>query len=287
MASKGDGAARPDYESCVADWGERVRANNAQVERLGEREDGSDFYAPMAAMFRADPLRRDDASLNALLGLARAEETWLDVGAGGGRYALGLARQVRRVLAVEPSEGMRAVLAETGAEHGIANVEVIAESWPLPDAVAPAVEADVALIAHVGYDVEAIGPFVEALEGAARRLCVALLMERAPGAAFAGVWRAVQGEPLALLPALPEFVALLEARGRRVEVRMVGEREWGFDTWEEAVKGTRRRLWLREGSTKDRLLLQVLGDQLRVREDGGYDLRGPVDQIALVTWEPR
>ena len=48
----------PDYPLCLADWRVRVRANNAQVERLAERDDGSDFYAPIAERFRADPTRR-------------------------------------------------------------------------------------------------------------------------------------------------------------------------------------------------------------------------------------
>jgi len=286
MTKAGDDASWSDYESQVEAWGGRVRANNAQVERLGERDDGSDFYAPIAMAFRADPTREDDPSLNALLALAQPGETWLDVGAGGGRFALGLARRVRRMLAVEPSEGMRAVLEEVRSEHGIENVDLIAERWPLPSTSERPVAADIVLITHVGYDIEAIGPFLEALEEAARRLCVALLMERAPGAAFAGLWQAVHGESFLPLPALPEFVALLEARGRAPDVRAVGERVWGFDSWEDAIEGARRRLWLRQRSTKEHLLLQLLNDHVTPRDDGGYDLRGAPDRIALVTWEP-
>ena len=105
---------------------------------------------------------------------------------------------------------MRTVLEEVRAQHGIENLDLIGERWPIQRAL----QADVALITHVGYDVEAIGPFLEAFEAAAKRLCVALLLERAPGAAFAGLWKAVHGSPYAPLPALPEFLRLLEARGR-------------------------------------------------------------------------
>ena len=271
----------PDYPFCLADWRARVRANNAQVERLAERDDGSDFYAPIAERFRADPTRRDDACLNALLALAQPQETWLDVGAGGGRFTLALARHVRRVVAVEPSEAMRTVLEEVRAQHGIENLDLIGERWPIQRAL----QADVALITHVGYDVEAIGPFLEAFEAAAKRLCVALLLERAPGAAFAGLWKAVHGSPYAPLPALPEFLRLLEARGRRPALRKITERAWGFDSWEAAISDARRRLWLRAGSDKARLLRQVIGDHLVARDDG-YALKGPVDTIVLVTWTP-
>ncbi len=270
-----------NYQIGLADWGARVRANNAQVERLAERDDGSDFYAPIAERFRADPTRTDDACLNALLALAHPQETWLDVGAGGGRFALALARQVQRVIAVEPSEAMRTVLEEMRVQHGIKNLELIGDRWPLQRAL----QTDVALITHVGYDIEAIGPFLEAFETAAKRLCVALLLERAPGAAFAGLWKAVHGSPYAPLPALPEFVRLLEARGRRPELRKVTERTWGFDSWETAISDVRRRLWLRARSTKECLLLQVIADHLVACGDG-YELKGPADDVVLVTWTP-
>jgi len=69
-------------------WAARVRTNRDQVERIREIPDGTDFYAPVNSLFRADPTRTDDAVLDALLGLVRSGETWLDVGAGAGRYAL-------------------------------------------------------------------------------------------------------------------------------------------------------------------------------------------------------
>ena len=271
----------PDYQRCLADWRARVRANNAQVARLAERDDDSDFYIPIAERFRADPTRADDACLNALLALAYPQETWLDVGAGGGRFTLALARHVQRIIAVEPSEAMRTVLEEVRDQYGIENLELIGERWPLQCAL----QTDVALITHVGYDIEAIGPFLETFEAAAKRLCVALLLDRAPGAAFASLWEAVHGSPYAPLPALPEFVRLLEARGRRPELRKVTERAWGFDSWEVAIDDVRRRLWLRAGSTKERLLLQVISDHLVARDDG-YALKGPVDNVVLVTWTP-
>ena len=122
-------------------------------------------------------MRTDDPVLDRLLTEARPTDTWLDVGAGAGRFALPIARRVRDVVAVDPSERMLAALQEIAAEHGIANVRSIIARWPMPDAPS----ADVVLIAHVGYDVEAIGPFVSALEAAARRRCLAVLMERRAG----------------------------------------------------------------------------------------------------------
>ncbi len=278
----GPSVLRPEYHTCVAEWGALVRANAEQTERLRETEEANDFYAPVASTFAADPSRRDDPTLNALLSLAAPEETWIDVGAGGGRYALGLARAVSQVIAVEPSEGMRAVLAETQSQHGIRNVEVIAERWPL----AQPLTGDVAVVTHVGYDVAEIGPFLEALEASARRLCVAVLFDRPPGSAVGELWELVHGEPRAQLPALREFVTLLLARGRVPEVQVVGRREWSPTSREDAVKFCRRWLWLREGSAKDRRMLERLEGFLAPSDDGGCALRLSADRIAMVTWTP-
>src|SRR4029079_4307747 len=76
-------------------WATRVRANREQVERIREVPDGQDFYAPVTSLFRADPTRTGDAVLDVLLDLVRSGDTWLDVGAGAGRFALPLARARR------------------------------------------------------------------------------------------------------------------------------------------------------------------------------------------------
>ncbi len=56
------------------------------------------------------------------------------------------------------SKGLR----EIADDYAIENVRVVETRWPPEDpGRAGAFGADVALIAHVGYDIEAIGPFLE------------------------------------------------------------------------------------------------------------------------------
>src|SRR5205823_7133549 len=121
--------------------------------------------------FRDDPRRTNGPALEVLRGLVRPDETWLDIGAGGGRYALPLALLAREVIALDPSEGMLGVLEQGMAEHGLANVRIVRARWP----TAEPPRADVAFIAHVGYDIAEIGPFLDGMEAAAERLCVAML----------------------------------------------------------------------------------------------------------------
>src|SRR4029078_1740109 len=84
-------------------WASRVRRNAEQVDRLREVPDGQDFYASVSSIFREGPDRTGDPVLDALRAHARPGDTWLDIGAGAGRYALPLARIARRGIARAPS----------------------------------------------------------------------------------------------------------------------------------------------------------------------------------------
>jgi len=122
-------ALRPSALDALHAWRERVGANREQVEQFREASP-SDFYAPIAGMFRADPRRQDEPTLDSLRSLVRPSDVVLDVGAGGGRYALPLALVAHEVIAVDPSEGMLGVLREGMAAHEIGNIRVLGGRWP-------------------------------------------------------------------------------------------------------------------------------------------------------------
>jgi molybdenum cofactor cytidylyltransferase len=274
-----------------AAWGARVRANRDQVERVREIPDAPDFYAPVRSLFRADPTRRDDPVLAVLLGLVRSGDRWLDVGAGAGRFALPIARALDpsggEVVALDASPAMLEGLREIAEDHAIANVRTTEARWPpSPGSAAAAVTADVVLIAHVGYDVDAIGGFVDALEAAARRLCVAVMMDRVPASAADPFWPLVHGEARVALPALPDFVELLAARGSRPSVERVVVEPRRFDTRESLEGFVRRQLWIDPAGPREARLRSAL-DEVAVRDGDGWAIkgRGPSD-IGVVTWEP-
>jgi len=291
----------PDVDTpadlALLEWARRVQANRSQVDRLREVPDG-DFYAATSSLFVADPRRSDadDPALAQLRGLARPGETWLDIGAGAGRYALPLALIVRGVIAVDPSPTMVAGLRTGMAEHEIDNVRVVEGRWPLPGALPPAhptdvagpIAADVALIAHVGYDIEAIGPFLDAMEAAAGRLCVAVMTDRTPASLAEEYWPIVHGEARVPLPAMPACVDLLRARGRRPAVRVVDRMERFFGSADEALASLRRQTWVAPDGPKDRRLQAALHDRLVSRSDGSVGLTGaPNLEVSLATWRPR
>ncbi len=275
-------------------WSDRVRRNREQVDRFRETPDGPDFYREVSAIFRDDPDRTGDPVLDALRRHARADDTWLDIGAGAGRYALPLARTVREVIALDPSASMLESLRGAMGEHQIGNVVVVEGRWPDafdtasgPLAHAGALPVDVALIAHVGYDVEAIGPFVEAMERASRRECLAVLMERSPALLAAPFWPPLHGEERIALPALPALVDLLAARGRRPTVEMVEARRRRWATRDEVERYVRRQTWVAPGSEKDRRMQELLEQWLVTEDDGTVELSvsEPL-HVGLVAWQP-
>jgi SAM-dependent methyltransferase len=222
---------------------------------------------------------------------ARPGDTWLDVGAGGGRYAIPLARITSGVVAVDPSPSMLAILREGVDALGLTNVRTVEARWPVagwdtdPHALAP-FRADASLMAHVGYDIEDVGPFLDALEAATERSCVAIMGEAAMTTVGRLYWERIHGEPRVPLPALADLVTLLFARGRLPEVRLV-EREPPTHAHRDALHDrARRQLWLRPGSERDELLGRLLAsDALAV--EGGLSLPEDRARIGVVTWEPR
>lgn len=270
----------PTAAELEARWAARVRADREQVERLREVAEGADFYAPVAHTFVDDPRRTDDPVLDLLLDLAGDDDRWLDIGAGGGRYALPIALRVREVVAIDPSPRMRETLRAAAVAFGIENVTVLDGRWPMGGA---APSGDVALMAHVGYDVEEIGPFLDAAEAAAHR-CVAVLMDRSPPSVAAVLWPPVHGEERVELPALDDLVELLRARGRRPRLRSVPRVPPAWDDEDELLASLRRQLWVEPGSVKDGRLRAALATAV-VRTEGKLQLPGGPRRIGVIDWE--
>lgn len=287
--------SNPDVDTpadlAIVAWAAQVKANRDQVDRIREVADG-DFYATTTGLFRADPRRPDDedATLAALRALVEMGDTWLDIGAGAGRYAMPLAVAVApegEVIAVETSSAMLGALRDDMAAFGIGNIRIVEGRWPLGEGTLPEPAADVSLIAHVGYDIEAIGPFLDAMEAATRRLCVAVMMERTPASVAEPFWPPVHGEERIPLPALPAFVDLLAARGRAPEVRMVERGDRSFPDRDAALGFLLRQTWVAPDGPKGRRLQELLDERLVARPDGTFVLRDVPDlAVGVVTWKP-
>jgi SAM-dependent methyltransferase len=274
-------ALRPEAAEAFDAWRRRVSANREQAERLREGTPPRDFYAAVASDFRADPRRTYEPALDALRALVQPGETWVDVGAGGGRYALPLALLAKRVIAVEPSEGMRKVLQTGMTEHGISNVEIVPSRFPMQGAPV----ADVALMSHIGYDIEEIGPFLDAVEASARRLCVAVLVSPSPPYLAAPFWPPIHGEPRIALPGLSEFLVLLLARRRLFELRLSTRDPLTHAEPDGPLRWLYQQLFITPDTEKGRRLAALAREAVTSR-DGRWALSWEPVPLGIVTWRP-
>lgn len=236
------------------------------------------WTAPRAVRYaRAVPVApRSDPLLVRLL--ADGARTYLDLGAGTGRYAIALARAGRDVCAVEPSQGMRAVLARASRKDP--RVRIVPAGWPVAG-----VTADVAFASHVLFLVEDADGFLRAMTTAATRRCYLLLAALHSDAIADPLWRHFHGAPRHPSPTYLDAVAILRDQGARPRVSVLpAPRPTRYRTIAAAVTGYRENLALPGDPETDRELRQVLRSWL-VREAGGFSAPA-MARPALIDWRP-
>jgi hypothetical protein len=112
-------------------------------------------------------------------------------------------------------------------------------------------------------------------------------MERQPSSIADVCWPPVHGETRVALPALPEFVDLLRARGREPSIEMLEREPRRFGSRDELAAFLRRQLWIEPGGAADARFLAALEPMLVTDADGRVGLH---DQrplpIGIVTWTP-
>jgi len=170
--------------------------------------------------------------------------------------------------------GLRSAAAAAGV-----TVRVVEGSWP--ETAAAAGSHDVALCAHVVYDVPDLVPFLRALHAAARVAVVLEAGERHPWTNLIPYYRALHGlerpdGPTAEL--LAEVVA--EVVGVEPEVeRWIGPGRTQFSDLPELVEFYRRRLLV--PVTRATEVADLLAPDV-VERDGWLSLGG--EQVAVTLW---
>ena len=268
----------------VQQWNDMVEAEHAQTFRLRDSVPPSrDHWHGSSGQFRLDPYRSGDPTVELLGSKIGAHETLLDVGAGAGRLSLPLSLKCKEVTAVEPSPSMASAFRDDAALHSISNVNLVQTEWENVWLD----QKDVVLCAHVLYTVRDIQPFIRKLEAHARGQVWVILFREPPQQRVYALWERVHQEKRLSLPCLPQFEKVLEDLMVKVNYDHIPTQEtMGFQSFDEAQNQLRRRLFLTEGSPKDRLLTQLLGEELN-EENGQLRLKSskPLEPI-LASWNP-
>ena len=256
-------------EPAVARHDRMVREEKAQADAVAGRLPPSDIWQGRTGAFRPGEDDDDSQLLDALAALVGPDGVAIDVGAGGGRVALPLARRCRAVVAVEPSAAMRAVLDEEIARRGVANVQVVGERWE-EARVAP---AELVFASHVTYGVQHIAPFLEKLDRLALRHAALVAMVDPPQAALSPFWPLVHGEERLRLPCAAELLDVLHELGARpVVIELPALPPQPLSRSEGAIDELRRRLYVSPGSPADARLEAAL-PALTEERDGMLWLR--------------
>lgn len=188
--------------------------------RYGDKSEADDraLWESFAAQYD-DRVPVCAAVLDILKALLHPDDTVLDVGAGTGRYTLPLAREARRVTALDPSPAMLARLHAKMNAEGLSNIDFLEAT--LEDA--ELTPHDLVLAAWSLYRQRDILASLRKLTQAARRALVIvdgdsglfLPGERAHEPARAEVWGKTPGIPNYLY-----FAGMLWQIGVRAEVRV-------------------------------------------------------------------
>jgi hypothetical protein len=112
------------------------------------------------------------------------------------------------------------------------------------------------------------------------------MTDRSPASVADPFWPLVHGEERVPLPALPELVEVLRARGRDTEVIRVERQPRTFDSVPALTAFLRRQLFIAEDGEKDVHFRATLPDRIALR-DGAWTLADrPTGSIGIVTWSP-
>ena len=261
-------------------WGEMVRLEHAQSERMRGDPGPQDYWTNYAQNFVADPRRTDDILLDTLREQVKPHHVLMDVGAGAGRYALPLAMICRELVAVEPSGAMVDALKEQAAAEALSNISVVHSSWQ--DAEAPKV--DIAICCHVVYTVTDIDVFLNKLTSHARKV-ILVLYDSPPQSQLQRVWQEVHGEERLRLPSLPELREVLDEMGLEATMEPIMVRpSRGYQDMASALPQIAERLYIMPGDEKMGKLERVLPDLLE-EQQGELRVKGAPNMVPhMVSW---
>ena len=270
--------------SAVQIWKTMVEAEHGQTDRVRDPTLPSpDHWQPLAEHFRADPYHPQDPLVERLREEIGPDHTLIDVGAGAGRVALPLALRCRHVTAVEPSPSMASILLEQADLYHITNVSLVQARWE----EAQVEPADFVICVHVLYTISDIEAFVRKLEAHARQRLWIILHQEPPQRHMYPLWKRIHGEERLWLPSLLQFSEILRELGINAQQEALPPLEpKGFRSLDDAQEQLRARLFLTAGSLKDKLLHQLLPQELE-KVEGGFQLHGTSPhQPVLVSWRP-
>ncbi|MDH3397575.1 MAG: methyltransferase domain-containing protein [Acidimicrobiia bacterium] len=211
--------------------------------------------------------------------LLPASGTLLDVGAGTGRASLVHAAEGYSLTAVEKNPDLAEGFRQRATEQGV-SAELVEGAWP--DIAGSVDRHDVAMCAHVVYDVADIEPFLSAL---ARHARVGVVVELTPGHPWSDLlpyYRALHRLERPHGPTYADFVEVVEEvceASPHVETWTRPGQVW-FESWDEILDHYGKRLVLPRSRWSE--LRELLVPE--TKDDAGRLYVGSRDRTIVTVW---
>jgi precorrin-6B methylase 2 len=239
--------------NALAAWQERVAACRAARNNADEA-----LWQRLAPWYDQWVQQNDyvELVLPQIRRLLRPQARVLEVGPGTGAFTLPLARIAGEVVAIEPSEGMRAVLARNLAAEGLDHVRLLPQR--VEDALAQLDgRHDLALASHSLYNVLDIAEVVRALVSLAPHVVI-LMGTGHQQAWLARLYRRFKGETPCSPAHFGLFYAVLLEMGIYADVQILWtSANYVYDSVEELVAWWAPRLGCADGD-RDELRAALL-----------------------------
>jgi 2-polyprenyl-3-methyl-5-hydroxy-6-metoxy-1,4-benzoquinol methylase len=231
--------------------------------------------------FRRDSPLRPDPLLDFVLKELTGVQSFLDIGAGNGRWAIPAAKIARKVTALEPSDSMLEMLHENVSKTELDNIQIIQGRWEDTN-----VEShDIVSCTHAIYETMDFTSFIRKMEEKARERCY-LVLRIPPHDGITGeLSRIIHGHPYDSPNAHLAYNALY-SMGIYPNI-MVEEdmHNWKDATFEEAFSRVKRHLNVETTGDYDDLIRKTLTKRLTL-QDGVYIWPDGMRAV-LFWWHPR
>jgi 2-polyprenyl-3-methyl-5-hydroxy-6-metoxy-1,4-benzoquinol methylase len=231
--------------------------------------------------FRRDSPVRPDPLLDFVLKELNEEQSFLDIGAGNGRWAIPAAKIASKVTAVEPSNSMLEMLHENIVKEELDNIRIVQGRWEETD-VEP---HDIVSCTHAIYETKDFATFIRKMEGRARERCY-LVLRLPPHDGITGqLFQKIHGHPYDSPNAHLAYNALY-SMGIYPNVLVEEEmHNWSDSTFEEAFSRAKRHLNVRETGEYDDLIRETLTKRLTLH--GGFYIWPDGMRAVLFWWHPQ
>ncbi|KQC05173.1 MAG: hypothetical protein APR53_08225 [Methanoculleus sp. SDB] len=209
----------------------------------------------------------------------------LDIGAGPGTLAIPLALRGAEVTAVEPAEGMAAILQKKAREAGISSLAIVRKRW---EDVDPATDLDPdydLVVASFSLSMDDIRAAVEKMNAVASGGVYLFWFADEPlwERMYGELWELLHGEPFCSGPKSDCLINVLYQMGIRPHVLMAPlDKEYRFSDPDEAMAFFAPRFGVR--NARQQSILAAYLAQVNKAENGGFAVRGAT-LYASIWWD--